>query len=179
MFWGCTPGRWRHAPLTCLPACPLRQEARAAGAKAPPANPLLLGLAPGGYVLRAVGAVRAADLEQALLLLPFTDALRLLGYLVGWLRQGAQVELLCRVSTLLLRLHMAQLVGTPAARGVLVALQGLLRGRVQGLKDVMGFNLAAMDHLQRRLAERGAVAGPAGAADQVAALPLKRKAAAR
>ena len=131
-------------------------------------------------MLRQVAAVRAADLEQALLLLPFTDALRLLGYLVDWLRAGAQVELLCRVSTLLLRLHMAQLVGTPAARGVLVALQGLLRGRVQGLKDVMGFNLAAMEHLALRLAERGAVAGPAGAADPTAAaLPLKRKAAAR
>ena len=37
-------------------------------------------------------AVKSAELEQALLLLPFTDALRLLGYLVSWLRKGAQVR---------------------------------------------------------------------------------------
>lgn len=91
-----------------------------------------------------------------------------------------QVELLCRVATLLLRLHMQQLMGTPAARPLLLDLQQLLHARVQGLKDVMGFNLAAMNHLQRGLRERQ---GQPGAGDVAAAaaavLPLKRKAAAR
>ena len=44
--------------------------------------------------------------------------------------------------------------------------------QVQGLKDLMGFNLAAMQHLQRWLKERQlAPADPAAAL-----LPLKRKA---
>ncbi len=43
-------------------------------------------------MLRTVGSVRSAELEQALLLLPFTDALRLLGYLVTWLKKGTQVR---------------------------------------------------------------------------------------
>lgn len=34
-----------------------------------------------------LSSVRAADLESALLMLPFTDALRLLGYLPAWLEQ--------------------------------------------------------------------------------------------
>lgn len=42
-------------------------------------------------MLRVVARVRSAELEQALLLLPFTDALRLMRYLVSWLRQGGQV----------------------------------------------------------------------------------------
>ena len=42
-----------------------------------------------------------------------------------------QVELLTRVATLLLRLHMQQLMGTPAARPLLLDLQTLLRQRVQ------------------------------------------------
>ncbi len=102
-----------------------------------PPNPLLLGLSPAAYVLKAVRqtsarcillacypsadgkpsgrslvmssgtvpdliqqpltgpplsqvmAVRAADLESALIMLPFTDALRLLTYLPLWLEQGA------------------------------------------------------------------------------------------
>ncbi len=61
-------------------------------AKPPPANPMLLGLEPGAFVLRCIGSVRANDLEQALLLLPFGDALRLMGYLDAWLAQGAQVR---------------------------------------------------------------------------------------
>ncbi|KAL4458578.1 hypothetical protein ABPG75_013443 [Micractinium tetrahymenae] len=155
-------------------------KARNPKAKPPAPNPLLLGQPPSAYVLRVVGRVRSAELEQALLLLPFTDALRLIRYLVAWLRQGVQVELLCRVATLLLRLHMQQLMGTPAARPLLLDLQQLLHARVQELKDVMGFNLAAMNHLQRGLRERQ---GQPAAGDAVAAaaavLPLKRKAAAR
>jgi hypothetical protein len=61
-------------------------------AKPPTANPLLLGLSPSTFVLRAVGRVRSSELEQALLLLPFPDALRLLGYLIVWLKVGSQVR---------------------------------------------------------------------------------------
>ncbi len=35
--------------------------------------------------------MRSSELEQALLLLPFTDALRLMSYLVAWLKEGGQV----------------------------------------------------------------------------------------
>lgn len=65
--------------------------AAAALPKRPPANPLMLGLPADAYVLRSVAAVRANDLEQALLLLPFNDALRLLQWVAGWLAQGSQV----------------------------------------------------------------------------------------
>ena len=136
-------------------------------------NPLMLGLSPSEYVLRSVSQVRGSELEQAILLLPFTDALRLLGYLAPWLRRGAQVELLCRVATLLLRVHMQQLMATPSARPVLTELQGLLRSRVQGLKDAMGFNLAAIEHLRRVVADQGGGGNVQGAATAV--LPLKKK----
>lgn len=65
-------------------------------AKPPPVNPLMLNLGASAFVLKAVTGVRANDLEQALLLLPFTDALKLLSYLTSWLKEGAQVELTCR-----------------------------------------------------------------------------------
>ena len=107
-------------------------------------------------VLESMFALQAADLEQALLVLPFTEALRLLSYLCQWLRKGLQVELCCRVSTLLVRLHHPQLVATPSARPALIQLQTLLRTRVQGLKDTMGFNLAALQHLKRSVKENQA-----------------------
>lgn len=55
-----------------------------------------------------------------------------------------------RVATLLLRLHQQQLVATPAARPTLLALHSALHARVRGLKDVLGFNIAALEHLQAR-----------------------------
>ena len=79
---------FRPAWLACL-------QDKQANPKAKPLapSPLLLGLAPTTYVLRVVARVRSSELEQALLLLllPFTDALRLMGYLVAWPRQGSQV----------------------------------------------------------------------------------------
>ena len=119
-----------HAAETCpRPEPPgLAREAAAAGLtlgggpKHVPPNPLLLGLSPAAYVLRAVGNVKSAELEQALLVLPFTAALELLGYLVQWLRAGAQSEQCVRTATLLLRVHQSQLVATPAARGKLMKL---------------------------------------------------------
>lgn len=42
-----------------------------------------------------------------------------------------QVELLCRVATLLVRLHMSQMQATPSARPLLIQLQTLLRQRMQ------------------------------------------------
>lgn len=63
------------------------------GAGPPPApNPLLMGQTPEAAVLKALAGVRANELEQALLLLPYTDALRLLTYLCHWLRKGLQVR---------------------------------------------------------------------------------------
>ena len=113
-------------------------------------NPLLLGMSPRDFVLRSLGAVRTADLEQVLLLLPFASALQLLGYLPDWLATGATSgELVVNTAVLLVRLHNTQLAGTPGSRGVLLRLRQQLRASVQHLKDAMGLNLAACDLIHR------------------------------
>ena len=142
------------------------RKAAAAGVRPPPINPMMMGMPPADYVLRCVSGVRSSDLEQALLLLPFADAVRLMAYITGWLERGAHVELCCRAAALLLRLHHAQLVATPSARGTLVALQKRLRAAAQQLKDTLGFNVAALKHLRRAADE---AAGADGAASIAAA----------
>lgn len=117
-------------------------------------NPLMLGLSPSAYVLRAVSNVRSSDLEQALLALPFTDGLKLMDYLKEWMVEGSQVELVCRVAILLLRLHHSQLIATVSSRPVLSSLHQVLRAGVKRLKDTLGFNLAAMGHLQELSSSR-------------------------
>ena len=61
-----------------------------------------------------------------------------------------------RVVVLLVRLHHDRLSSTPAARGLLLQLQQKLRASVQGLKNTMGFNLAALGHLQAVMGEASA-----------------------
>ena len=52
-------------------------------------------------MLKQLASVRASDLEQALLILPFSDALRLLSYFCTWLERGAEVSchILCSPCT--------------------------------------------------------------------------------
>ncbi|KDP29196.1 hypothetical protein JCGZ_16585 [Jatropha curcas] len=117
-------------------------------------NPILHGLAPSDYVLRALSNVHTNDLEQTLLALPFSDALKLLSYLKDWASNPDKVELVCRVATVLLQIHHNQLITTPAARPILTVLKDILYARVKECKDILGFNLAAMDHLKQLMASR-------------------------
>ncbi|KAI9153754.1 hypothetical protein LWI28_016063 [Acer negundo] len=112
----------------------------------------MLGLSPSDYVLRTVSSVNTNDLEQTLLALPFSDALKLLSYLKDWTLNPDKVELVCRVATVLLQIHHHQLISTPAARPVLTVLKDILYARVKECKDTLGFNLAAMDHIKQLMA---------------------------
>ncbi|KAG7961175.1 hypothetical protein I3843_09G002800 [Carya illinoinensis] len=96
-------------------------------------NVIMLGHSPSDYVLRALSNVHTNDLEQTLLALPFSDALKLISYLKDWTSNPDKVELICRVATVLLQTHHNQLVTTPAARPVLTVLKSILYARVKQL----------------------------------------------
>ncbi|XP_057779260.1 LOW QUALITY PROTEIN: uncharacterized protein LOC130997849 [Salvia miltiorrhiza] len=117
-------------------------------------NILMLGLSPSDFVLRAVSSVHTNDLEQALLALPFSDSLRVLSYLKEWVAYPEKVELVCRVSTVLLQIHHYQLTSTVSARPILSLLKDILHARVKECKDTLGFNLAAMDHVKQLMAAK-------------------------
>ncbi|WMV44640.1 hypothetical protein MTR67_038025 [Solanum verrucosum] len=97
-------------------------------------NILMLGLSPSHYVLRALSSVRTNDLEQTLLDLPFSDALKLLSYLRSWASIPDKVELVCRVSTLLLQLHHHQLISIVSAKPLVIRLEDVLPPTVKQLK---------------------------------------------
>ncbi|KAK8969778.1 hypothetical protein KSP40_PGU004479 [Platanthera guangdongensis] len=117
-------------------------------------NLLMQGLSPADYVLKAVSTVRTNDLEQTLLSLPYSDALKLISYLKGWVQNPDKVELVCKITTVLLQTHHSQLTTTPAARPMLTVLKDILHAKVKAYKDTIGFNLAAMDHLKELMSMR-------------------------
>ena len=152
-----------------------QQEAITAAPSLPPSfqpNPLLLGLSPDAFVLRALRGVKPADLEAAALSLPLADALRLLSRVRSLLllsspegggggnKAGcpASPELLVRAATLLVRVHAPALAGSRAARSALSRLKGPLRAAARGARDALAENEAALRHLCRAARARGRVA---------------------
>jgi U3 small nucleolar RNA-associated protein 12 len=116
-------------------------------------NPLLMGASPERYALKALENVKAADLERAVLALPFSSASALLDFLGGWLERGEKVELTCRLAALIVRLHYAQLGATASSRGVLLKIRPLLRMRAAAFRDVVGFNVAGLNMWAARVEE--------------------------
>lgn len=86
-----------------------RVEAAKASGTLPPKQPvlvpnmLLLGLDEGAYLLKALSSIRAAEVEQALLLLPFESVRRLLSRLLPLVPEAAQAELLTKSILFLLK----------------------------------------------------------------------------
>ncbi|KAG0453300.1 hypothetical protein HPP92_025964 [Vanilla planifolia] len=111
-------------------------------------NVMLCGRSPSDHVLHAISTVHSNDVEQTLLALPYSDALKLMAYLKDWVQNPDKVELVCRITTVLLQTHHNQLITTPVAKAMLIELKDVLHARVKECKDTIGFNLAAMDHIK-------------------------------
>ena len=104
-------------------------------------NPLLMGRSPERYALASIEKVKSAELERAILSLPFSSAFALLDHLGGWLESGERTELTCRLAALIIRLRMSSWVQT-AARGILLKIRPALRQRAAEFRDIVGFNVA-------------------------------------
>ncbi|KAM3325172.1 WD repeat-containing protein 3-like [Capsicum chacoense] len=117
-------------------------------------NILMLGLSPSDYVLQAFSSVRTNDMEQALLALPFSDALKLLSYLENWASVPDKVELACKVATIIMQYHHHQLISTVSAKPLVTRLRDILHRNIKEFKDLIGYNLEAMRHSLQLISQR-------------------------
>ncbi|KAL6045453.1 beta transducin [Balamuthia mandrillaris] len=115
----------------------------------PTANILLGGKSPSEYLLGVLKGIRSSELEEALLVLPFTTVLTFFKYLNEWMREGKDIDLCSRCLFFLLRIHQSQIVANKSLLSVLQSLRANTRKRIQTQKDVMGFNRAAMRFLKQ------------------------------
>jgi U3 small nucleolar RNA-associated protein 12 len=122
-----------------------------------PTNPLLLGLSASAYLLRTLRQIPSADVEEALMVIPFTSMLSLFRYFDIWLRDGIQIELTTRCLYFALRMYNNQLTGTRmrSHAGLLESLVQHTRGRLQQEKDAIGFNIAGLKHIQQEMQDDG------------------------
>ncbi|KAI9143590.1 WD40-repeat-containing domain protein [Paraphysoderma sedebokerense] len=119
---------------------------------APPKNPMLVALGNISieeYVFGVVERIKSTELEQALLVIPFSRVVTLLNFLNKWAKMGWNIPLTCRILFYLLKVHHNQIVSNRIMRPVLVSLQMSLREVLTKNKDTIGYNLAAMKYIKR------------------------------
>lgn len=103
------------------------------------------------HVLNTVAKIPAAQLHDALLVLPFSMLPALFTFIAIWLRRQWNVSLTCRVLFFMLSIHQRQLVASGELRTILEGMREDLRTTLAGIKDVLGFNLAAMKFVGQKI----------------------------
>ncbi|PWN52274.1 WD40 repeat-like protein [Violaceomyces palustris] len=132
-----------------------RLAANAGAMGAPPRNPIVMAAfstdeepSAEKFVLRTVEKILPAQLEDALLVLPFDKVISLLKYLDLWARKEWNISLVSKILFFLLRTHQSQIVSNRIMRTTLVSLRGHLRSALERQKTTLGFNLAALKFIR-------------------------------
>ncbi|KAF4108985.1 WD repeat-containing protein 3 [Onychostoma macrolepis] len=153
---------------------------KAAGKELPPPkmNPILVAfgnISPSRYVLEVIKKVRSSELEVSLLVLPFPYVPDLLKLFNGYVQQGLEVELVCRCLFFLLRVHFGHITSNQMLLSVIDELRTNTIAKVREIRDVLGFNSAGLQFLQREIESKEDVMFFADATDRFEEKKRKRK----
>ncbi|XP_038657917.1 WD repeat-containing protein 3 [Scyliorhinus canicula] len=126
-----------------------------AGKKLPlPTNPILTAygnISPSRYVLDVIRKVKSSEMEESLLVLPFSYIPDLLSLFNEYIQLSLEVELVCRCLFFLLRIHFGQITSNQMLLTVIDSLRKNTIGKIIDIKDVIGFNTAGLQFLQREI----------------------------
>jgi len=106
------------------------------------------------HVLNVVQKIKAAALQDAFLVLPFEKVTFLFTFLRLWAERQWNMTLTCRILFFMLKTHHRQIVASKTMRPMLDGIRKHLRTALQGQKNEMGFNLAALKFVGNRLKEK-------------------------
>uniref|UniRef100_A0A4W4F556 WD repeat-containing protein 3 n=1 Tax=Electrophorus electricus TaxID=8005 RepID=A0A4W4F556_ELEEL len=112
------------------------------------------GKEPSRYVLDVIRKVRSSELEVSLLVLPFSYVPDLLTLFSTHLQQGLEVELVCRCLFYLLRIHFGRITSNQMLLSVIDDLRTHTITKVREIRDLLGFNSAGLQFLQRETESR-------------------------
>jgi U3 small nucleolar RNA-associated protein 12 len=107
------------------------------------------------YVLKTFQRIPSASLQDALLVLSFSQLPALFTFLSLWASEGKSIPLTCRILFFMLNIHQKQLVSSRLMRPLLEEVRRNLRAVLKAQKGEMGFNLAGLRIAGRRVAEIG------------------------
>jgi U3 small nucleolar RNA-associated protein 12 len=137
---------WRVLKLTQPNAAP------------PKRNPIFLAygnISAEAHVLAVLQKIKAAALQDALLVLSFEKVPALFTFLRIWAERQWDMPLTCRVLFFMLKTHHRQIIASKTMRPMLDAIRCNLRESLHQQKDEMGFNIAALRFVANQLREKG------------------------
>ncbi|XP_068122402.1 WD repeat-containing protein 3 isoform X2 [Hyperolius riggenbachi] len=127
------------------------------------------------YVLDVMKKVRSSELEESLLVLPFSYIPDLLTLFRDYIQCSQEVELICRCLFFLLRIHFGQITSNQMLLGVIEDLKNCTISKVAEARDVMGVNMAALQFLKREIEAKEEVLFFADATERFEEKKRKRK----
>uniref|UniRef100_A0A3Q4MUF5 WD repeat domain 3 n=1 Tax=Neolamprologus brichardi TaxID=32507 RepID=A0A3Q4MUF5_NEOBR len=129
-----------------------RYACESAGKELPPPqpNPILMAFGNIFFLFYAFFVI-ISELEVSLLVLPFPYVPELLKLFNSYIQQGLEVELVCRCLFFLLKIHFGQISSNQMLLSVIDELRTNTLSKVREIRDVMGFNSAALQFLQREI----------------------------
>lgn len=122
----------------------------------PQRNPMFLAnanVSASTYVLSTFQKIPSASLQDALLVLSFSQLPNLFTFLALWASEARAVPLTCRVLFFMLKTHQRQIVSSRLLRGLLGNVRDQLRKTLQSQKTELGYNLAGLRILGRRIGD--------------------------
>jgi U3 small nucleolar RNA-associated protein 12 len=124
----------------------------------PPRNPIFLalgGISAETHVMNVLQRVKAAALQDALLILPFSTLPILFTFLNIFAMRSMNIPLTCRILFFLLKAHHRQIVAGKTMRLMLDDIRDNLRQELKRQKDEIGYNLAALRIVGKQVQEKG------------------------
>ncbi|KAK5640142.1 hypothetical protein RI129_010953 [Pyrocoelia pectoralis] len=109
------------------------------------------------FLFEVVKRIRASDLEEALLLLPFSSVCKILEMLPSLLLNHFQNELICKIAMFLLKIHHAPIVANHALLSNLRQINKLAQVKVGELRDMVGYNLYGLQLMQNEIEDRESI----------------------
>lgn len=155
-------------------------DCQAQNKKLPPPqpNPILKAygdVTPSKYVCEVLKKVKSSELEESLLVMPFSYVLDLFPLLEIFINQGWEVELSCRCLFFLLRVNHGQITSSQVLLPIIDRLRSTTLSKVAQLKDTIGFNLAGLQFMQQQIEAKGDVQFFSDATDQFKEKKRKKK----
>lgn len=106
------------------------------------------------YVLKVAVKILPAQLDDALLVLPFEFVISLMKYLDYWASKEWNIPLVARILFFLLRNYHSQIVANRVMRSTLITLRNHLRTALRRQKVTIGYNIAGLNHVKSRIEEK-------------------------
>lgn len=105
------------------------------------------------HLLNVIQKIKAAALQDALLVLPLDKVAALFIFLRIWAQRQWNMALTCRILFFMLKTHHKQIVASKAMRATLDEIRQQLRSALQSQKNEMGFNLAALRFVGNKMGD--------------------------